>query len=139
MKNITIIVLIFISIFTYSQTYHDKIAFSYGYHIVQTIDKGKSGKYINMPTVCTFNVGDNKSKVVCTNEILNNKTYINTEDDLFDNSQKIVFPKPSQKYIDYKLVSGDSFYYMKLCTDRLIMLDGNGSGYVFYDYTKMKK
>lgn len=101
-------------------------------------DLRKHIKYIKKPTVCTFNTGSNKSKVVCTNELFS-KTYINIDDDLFDDSQKIKFPKKSIKFYDYKIVDDENYYLLKLCTDRAILLDIHGTGYVFYDYNKMNK
>lgn len=87
-----------------AQIYHNKITFSYGYDVIEVLEYGKHIKYLKMPTVCTFNTGTNKSKVVCTNELFNNsKTFINIDDDLFDNSQKIKFPKYPVKFYDYKI------------------------------------
>ncbi len=138
MKRLFIIVGGFFSSCFLSQVYHDKITFSYGYDVIEIIENGKHIKYIKKPTVCTFNTGNNKSKVVCTNELFN-KTYINIDDDLFDDSQKIKFPKKSTKFYDYKIVDDENYYLLKLCTDRAILLDIHGTGYVFYDYNKINK
>ncbi|WP_265428534.1 hypothetical protein [Chryseobacterium sp. YIM B08800] len=142
MKRLFLFTGLFYSFFLSAQVYHDKnkITFSYGYDVIEIIEYGKHVKYINMTTVCTFNTRSNKSKVVCTNELFNNsKTFINIDDDLFDNSQKIKFPKYPIKFYDYKIADDENYYLLKLCPDRAILLDIHGTGYVFYDYKKMNK